>query len=126
MPFHTSVEYALNSRFHGLIASGWLTDMLIWAQFIKQYDPLGDEIIAGLGRKMECPAPVYAGDNISATYEITHMEIRNPYNGLVRLKCHTVNQRDELVFESEADLVMKRKPTNKRASKPKSKRASKR
>ena len=62
--------------------------------------------------KIRFKKPVFHGDTVSAFTEVLSMQDGdNPAEGLVRFKHWGVNQRDEVVFEGERAVVLKRRPS---------------
>jgi acyl dehydratase len=106
---HLDQEFAEASRFGGLIAPGVQTVMATWAQFIREYDIMGDQLVGGLRRDCHFPLPVYVGDALTAEYQVREAYERNPYNGYVGLDFQVFNQDGQVVAFGQTDLVQARK-----------------
>lgn len=60
--------------------------------------------------KIRFRKPVFHGDTVNAYTEVlSRTETDNPAEGIVRFKHWGVNQRDEVVFEGERDVLLKRR-----------------
>ena len=110
MRFHMDEEYSKSTRFGGLIASGVQVFMQVWACFVREYDPLGDEVIAGMSNHMQWPAPTYPGDVLNAEFEVLCLRERNPYNGILEIAVRVCNQSGVLVMSGGAEICVKRRP----------------
>ncbi len=110
LPIHTDEEYADNTRFGGLIASGPHSFMALWTQFIKTCDPLGDELVAGASNHMAWPIPTYAGDTLRGEVEVISTAAKNKYNGVIKAELRGYNQNDELAVKGGAEIYVKRLP----------------
>jgi acyl dehydratase len=110
MRFHLDEEYSKDTRFGGLIASGVQVFMRIWAQFMREHDPLGNEVIAGMSNHMHWPAPTYPGDQLSGEIEVLSLRPRNPYNGVLEIAAQVHNQNGILVMTGGAEICVKRRP----------------
>lgn len=106
---HTDEEYAKTTRFGALIAPGVMSFMSVWASFLGQ-DLFGDELVAGKSLAIEWIRPVYAGDTLTGTAEITALTERNPRNGTVEITFHVRNQHGVLVLTNVTEIVVKRRP----------------
>jgi acyl dehydratase len=107
LPIHLDEVYARTTRFGGLIASGVMTFMLGWASFIRNGDPFGDELVAGVSNHMAWQTPTYAGDRLRGMVSVCRVERRNAYNGLVGFEVALYNQDDELVASGGGEVVVK-------------------
>ena len=106
IPLHTDEEYAKKTRFGGLIAPGVMAFMSVWANYIEN-DFIADELIAGKSTKIEWFKPVYAGDTLRGILNVSDMQKRNRYNGIVTLSIDIYNQKDELVLNNVTESVVK-------------------
>ena len=107
LPLHTDEEYAKTTRFGGLIAPGVLSFMAVWAKFLENSDPFGEELIAGTSAKIEWFKPVYADDVLTGRVVVTGVTRRIPYNGVVVTTIEARNQRGELVLTNVTESVVK-------------------
>jgi len=91
-PLHTDETYARATRFKRLIVPGLLTASLathlggLWAFMATEM-------------RFEFLAPVYVGDTITTTAEVSEL---NPENGFVRLKIRCTNAEEKEVLRGEA------------------------
>lgn len=109
LPLHLDEDYAKTTRFGGLISSGVMTFMLMWTAFIKEHDPLGEELVAGQNNHMAWPAPLYAGDTLSGTVTVTNLTVRNTHNGVVTVALKGYNQDGKHVLDGDANIIVARK-----------------
>lgn len=98
-PIHLDEDYAAATQFKRRIAHGILTASLISAAIAND---LPGEGTIYLSQSLQFKAPVYIGDTITATVEITH--IREKRN-IVTLKTTCVNQDGTVVLEGEAVVM---------------------
>ena len=77
----------------------------------------GENAIAELGLdKIRLKAPVFHGDTLYAYSEVLEMrQCDRPDAGIVVFKHYGVNQKDQVVFEGERTLLVKKKPTETRS-----------
>jgi acyl dehydratase len=109
-PFHIDPEFAKNTRFAGLIASG-IHLVAILGKLLNERNPR-PAFIAGLGfDKVRFVSPARPDDVlVLETEAITKRESKsNPNVGIVCYACRLLNQRDEpLVTGEPTGLVEKR------------------
>ena len=76
----------------------------------------GENAVAELGLdKIRLKAPVFHGDTLYAYSEVLEKrQSDQPDAGVVVFKHYGVNQKDQVVFEGERTLVVKKKPTETR------------
>lgn len=108
VPLHTDDEYAKNTHFGQIIAPGVMSFMVVWAKYLE-VDFFGEELIAGMSTKIEWFSPVFAGDELTGTAEITNLTVRNEKNGLVELTTEIVNQNGVRVIRNITEAVVKRR-----------------
>jgi 3-hydroxybutyryl-CoA dehydratase len=101
-PVHLDEAYAATTRFGKRIAHGMLTASLISA--ILANDLPGPGTIY-LSQTLTFKAPVYIGDTITATVELTIYRKR-----IATFKTTIVNQDDVLVVEGEAIVLAPENP----------------
>ncbi|MFB6139585.1 MAG: MaoC/PaaZ C-terminal domain-containing protein [Halosimplex sp.] len=108
---HTNAEYAAESQFGERIAQGPMTFALATG-FVYRCGFLERRVVAFLGMNyMDVPAPVYAGDTVSATFEVTETRELSSRDdaGLVVVDCSMSNQDDEAVFAGDMKFLVKRR-----------------
>ena len=96
---HHDEDYAKTTRFGQLIASGMMSYMSVWANFVE-LNVFAEELIAGKSTKVEWFNPVYAGDTLNGFARITNITPRNAYNGIAEFTIDVHNQRGELVLSA--------------------------
>ena len=76
----------------------------------------GENAVAELGLdKIRLKAPVFHGDTLYAYSEVLEKRASDrPDAGVVVFKHYGVNQKDQVVFEGERTLLVKKKPTETR------------
>jgi acyl dehydratase len=109
-PFHLDEEAAKATLFAGLAASGWHTAAITMRLMVDGGLPLAGGII-GAGGQLAWPKPTRPGDTLrveSEVMEITPSRSR-PDRGTVVVRSLTCNQRDEVVQELTARLIVPRR-----------------
>jgi acyl dehydratase len=108
-PFHLDEDAAKATLFAGLAASGWHTAAITMRLMVDGGLPLAGGII-GAGGQLAWPKPTRPGDTLrveSEVMEITPSRSR-PDRGTVVVRSLTFNQRDEVVQELTARLIVPR------------------
>ena len=110
-PFHLDEEAAKQSLFGGLAASGWHTAALTMRLLVTGGPALGWGFI-GAGGEVTWPRPVYAGDRLTLHGEIIEINPSRskPDRGIAKVRLRMLNQRDELVQELVARVLVPRRP----------------
>lgn len=108
IPVHTDKDYAKNTKFGKPIASGIMSFLVVWANYV-QLDFAGEQLIAGKSSKIEWFKPVFAGDVLSGTAEVTAITPRNEHNGVLEVTIEVFNQSGELVLKNVTESIVKRK-----------------
>ena len=106
LPMHTDEESAKAGPFGGIIASGMLTYLTVWAKYLE-VDFFGDGILAGRSAHIEWQKPVYPGDTLTGRAEITALTPRSERNGLAELTLRVYNQHGALVLTAVHEAVVK-------------------
>ena len=101
-PVHLDEEFAKKSMFgrriaHGMISAGYISTVL--------GEKIPGQGTIYLGQTLSFKKPVFLGDTITTTAEVT--EIVNPEKGIYKLKTECVNQRGEVVTTGEATVLYK-------------------
>jgi len=98
--FHADPVKASQSRFGGLIASGWLTCALMMRVLTDHYLTKNASLSSPGIDEVRWLAPVRPGDVLTA--RVTVLDVRRssskPDRGLVRSKIEVLNQRGEVVM----------------------------
>jgi len=96
--------------FAGLVASGWHTASITMKLMVESGLPLAGGII-GAGGELAWPKPMRPGDTLqveSEVMEITPSRSR-PDRGIAKVRSLTRNQRNEIVQELTAKLIVPRR-----------------
>jgi acyl dehydratase len=108
-PFHMDAEAGRRSVFGGLAASGWHTAAMSMRMFVASLPIAGG--LVGVEAAVKWACPTHPGDVLRVRLEV--LEARpsasKPLQGLVRVRCLTLNQRDEVAQTMEATLVVPRR-----------------
>ena len=110
-PFHLNEAAARDTRFHGLVASGWHTAAVTMRLLVESdLTPAGGIVGAGVeaGR---WPRPVRPGDTLRVACDV--LEVRpsqsRPGQGLLKVQVTTLNQHEEAVQVLIATLMVPRR-----------------
>jgi acyl dehydratase len=111
-PFHLDEETARDSMFGGLVASGWHTAAITMRLLAEGGLPIASGVI-GAGGELSWPRPTRPGDTLTVTSEIEEItpSRSRPDRGIVKVRCETRNQRDEIAQVLNCRLVVLRRPT---------------
>ena len=110
VPLHTDENYAKNTVFGKIIASGVMSFMVVWAKYLE-VDLFGEQLLAGKSTKIEWLKPVFADDILTGKCTITKLTPRNEKNGTVELTINVFNQHGVLVLINVTEAVVKREIT---------------
>ena len=110
LPLHINEEYAQTARFKGIIASGILSFMVLWADFIRTQDPFGPQLVVGMENHLSWSLPVYPNDQLRGTMRVSQLIPRGRHNGVVEFTALGFNQKDQQVMESRFKVLMRRRP----------------
>lgn len=108
IPVHTDKDYAKTTKFGKPLASGVMSFLVVWANYV-QLDFAGEQLIAGKSSKIDWFKPVFAGDVLTGTAEVTAITPRNDYNGVLEVTIDVFNQSGELVLKNVTESIVKRK-----------------
>ena len=109
-PLHIDLEAARASEFGQILVNGTFTFALMIGLTIA--DTTLGTLVANLGYdKLVMPRPVFLGDTMRATSEVTELrESRSrPAAGLVTFKHELLNQRDEVVCRCLRTALLKKR-----------------
>ena len=109
--FHLDPEAAKNTFFQGLAASGWHT-AAISMRLVTQSIPLADGVIGGGMEELAWPQPTRPGDILQVDSEIIEIipSQSKPNRAMVRVLCHTRNQRGEVLQRFRPKMVVFKRP----------------
>ena len=99
-PVHMDAEYARRSRFGRRVAHGMFTGGLISAVLGNKLPGPGSIY---LSQQIEFLAPVYIGDTITATVEVSAWR---PDKGIITLKTDAYNQGEKQIVTGKAVLLV--------------------
>jgi len=109
-PFHLDPDAAKDSLFAGLVASGWHTAAITMRLLVESGLPLADGVIGASG-ELAWPKPTRPGDTLQVESEV--LEIKpsqsRPDRGIVTVRILTRNQRNEIVQNLTAKLIVFRR-----------------
>lgn len=113
-PLHTDVEYAATTPFKGRIAHGMLT-LSIGMSLPFRLGPfssyLPKSFIAFYGmEEVRFTAPARIGDTIRCEVEVIGITDKGPDRGVLTVRIHVVNQKDELVISCVLKLFCGKAP----------------
>lgn len=113
-PLHTDPDAAAESRYGGLIASGWHTIGVAMRLAVLEGYLRHLEVVAGVGvDDLRWTAPVRPGDTLSVREEVrdTRPAASDPELGLLRIELSVTNQAgDQVLTMVWIDLVERREP----------------
>ena len=105
---HIDEEKAKQGRFNGIIASGMHTISLTFKLWVEE-GLYGDEVIAGTEmNQIRFTRPVYPGNTLQVTVEVTGKQERNKEVGILTVLLSTYNEKEEKVFEGDVSVLIKR------------------
>ncbi len=111
-PLHLDAEFAAGTEFGRPLVNSLFTLGLVVGLAVPELT-LGTTI-ANLGfSRVDFPAPVFAGDTIHVTTEVTaaRPSSSRPDAGIVTFEHRGTNQRDELVCVAVRAAMMRRRPS---------------
>ncbi|GAB4518501.1 MAG: MaoC family dehydratase [Anaerolineae bacterium] len=98
-PVHLDEAYAATTQFGRRIAHGMLTTSIVSAVLANDLPGPGTVY---LGQEVKFKAPVYLGDTVTATVELTHFR---EDRGIATFRTTCTNQDDKIVLEGEAVVL---------------------
>src|SRR5580704_11854543 len=109
-PFHLDEEAAKHTIFGGLVASGWHTAAITMRLLAEGGLPLAGGII-GVGGELAWPKPTRPGDTLQVESEVLAVtpSRSRPGRGTATILNFTRNQRNEVVQELTAKLIVPRR-----------------
>jgi acyl dehydratase len=109
-PFHQDDELAKDTLFGGLAASGWHTAAITMRLLVDGGLPLAGGIL-GAGGDIAWPNPTRPGDTLQVESEVVAITISRsrPDRGIATVRSRTHNQKNEVVQELMAKLIVPRR-----------------
>ena len=113
-PFHLDDAAAKATLFGGLAASGWHTAAITTKLLLQGGAPIAGGLI-GAGGEINWLKPVRPGDVLRVVVEVLKVvpSRSKPHQGIVTLRCETLNQNDETVQVFTNKLVVPRRPAER-------------
>jgi len=110
-PFHLDEAAAAASLFQGLAASGWHTAALTMRLLVTGGPRVAWGYV-GAGSEISWPRPARAGDWLTIRGEVVEIapSRSKPDRGLIKVHLLTRNQRDEVVQDMLAKVLVPRRP----------------
>lgn len=110
-PFHLDEAAAEASMFGKLAASGWHTAALTMRLMVTGGPRLGWGFI-GAGGEVSWPRPAYVGDELTLHAEVIEITPSRSKadRGIARVRLVMKNQRDEVVQDMVAKVLVPRRP----------------
>lgn len=113
-PMHTDEAAAAETRYGGLIASGWHTASIAMRLAVLEGYLQDLAVVAGVGiEHLRWTAPVRPGDTLSVREEIVEVgpSASDPSQGLLHIEIVVLNQEgDQVMSMVWIDLVERREP----------------
>jgi acyl dehydratase len=110
--FHVNPEKAAESRFGGIIASGWHTAGLAMRLYVDHFLSHVASLASPGVDELRWPNPVRPGDTLKV--RVTVLEARlsrsKTDRGVVHAKIEAINQKDELVLNMVGISIIGRRP----------------
>lgn len=105
--FHTDEEAAKEGPFGTLIASGFHTLAVVWAEWIRM-DILGRDCLGGIGAdKINWKAPVIPNDELSGQFTVTNKKImKDGQRGLLTIDIQINNQKEQKVLTCNTSVFV--------------------
>ncbi len=104
--FHTDEALAKESPYGSLIASGFQTLSVVWAEWIKM-DILGKECLGGVGAELNWSKPVRPGDELVGEFTVhDKKESTDGKRGLIVFKINIYNQTKEVVLKGKTKIYL--------------------
>jgi acyl dehydratase len=107
-PFHLDREAAANSRFGGLVASGWHTGAMTMRLLVDSEFRIAGGIVGTGFDEFRWIMPVRPGDTLHLETEVVDVRrsTRKPTQGVVKVRITTLNQNMEPVQVLLANLAV--------------------
>lgn len=108
LPIHIDKDFASESIYSGIIASGFHTLCAVWGQWVKQ-KVLSHEIIGGLSLdSVKWIAPVRPNDRLTVDAEVMDLiPSSKKGRGIFALKVTASNQEGQVVMTVESKALVK-------------------
>ncbi|GAK40740.1 hypothetical protein TCA2_3230 [Paenibacillus sp. TCA20] len=105
---HLNEDKANQGRFNGIIASGIQTLAVSFKLWVETGN-YGDEVIAGTTmNNIKFIKPVYPGDELYTLVKVTELREKHNETGLVTVLLTTFNEKEEVVFEGELTVLIRK------------------
>ncbi len=119
LPIHLDINYAQESRFKGIIASGSHTLCAIMGQWVR-LQKTGAEVIAGVGIDyLKWTAPVYPNDCLTGEVSVVNLiPSKKGEHGVLVIKVTAYNQNYKMVLDMQVMSLMKCRNFNSNIQSP--------
>ncbi|WLR52533.1 MaoC/PaaZ C-terminal domain-containing protein [Bacillus tianshenii] len=109
-PIHIDREFANNSVFKGVIASGFQTVALVWEKWIRA-GIHGEEIIGGTGiDHLRWHKPVYPNDTLYTEVKVSQTKVSSRGSkGTVTFEFIIYKQNNDITTTFEVNVILKAK-----------------
>jgi acyl dehydratase len=110
-PFHLDAEAAKATLFGGLAASGWHTASITMRLIVDSDFRPAWGVIGGRMESVEWPRPTRPGDVLRVESEVLEVKPSRskPDQGMLRVKCTTLNQKDQPVQVIVPNIIVPRR-----------------
>ena len=110
LPIHLDSDYAINSNFEGIIASGFHTLCAVWGQWVA-LDKTGKDTLCGICIDyLNWKAPVFPNDELKGEVEVVDLiPSFKGGRGILVVKVTAYNQNEQIVLETQVKSFMKSK-----------------
>lgn len=108
LPIHTDKDFASNSIYNGIIASGFHTLCAVWGQWVR-LNKGGAEVIGGIAiDSLSWTAPVRPNDQLSGDVEVIDLiPSSKDGRGIIVVKITAVNQDEQVVLTAQIKAIIK-------------------
>jgi len=104
--FHINESAANKSPYGSIIASGFQTLSVVWAEWIKM-DILGTDCLGGIGAEIKWTKPVKPNDQLYGKFTVIEKKASSDnLRGLVTFEIIISNQKQEVVLEGASKIYI--------------------
>ncbi|MGP4105815.1 MaoC/PaaZ C-terminal domain-containing protein [Virgibacillus sp. L01] len=104
--FHTDEAAAKESLYGSLIASGFQTLAVVWAEWIEM-DILGRDCVGGAGADMQFKAPVIPNDQLKGQFKVGNKRmLSDEKRGILTIEVIIYNQEEEEVLSAQTNVFV--------------------
>ncbi|WP_059103111.1 MaoC/PaaZ C-terminal domain-containing protein [Shouchella shacheensis] len=104
--FHIDEEAAKESPYGSLIASGFHSLAVVWAEWVRK-DILGSDCLGGVGAEIQWKAPVRPNDQLTGEFTVVDKkQASNGKRGLLTIDVVIKNQNEQKILTSNTDVFV--------------------